>query len=352
MGRFTSVQAYADNNANLRKLTYEQATGVKDSSSGNSGEGGSGSANANAGAGPPLLKGDVQTEKVINPYGSTAGAGSGEFHVYRHARAREMARWKHLDERQREEKLQLEFQSTIQHNQELVNHKSDKNRKKRQREREAKERKKHLQAAGIILGGSAGQSLPGDDPITTITATKKAAATAATRTRTQRNNAIENVDADQEPQKDFIYVPVVEQQQQQRNAMSTNGGMENETDNIAEIPRDGSFLEVMKRKLEGVNSKKSTIQSSAVTAAVATAGGGAGAAADIHSYSSGAKRSLNKNDNEDEGDDGPMLLFPPTNSTNDHHSTALIEGHDSLAISVASSKKARIIETKIFDEEF
>lgn len=34
MGRYTSVQAYADNNANMRSVSYEQATGSSDAKGG------------------------------------------------------------------------------------------------------------------------------------------------------------------------------------------------------------------------------------------------------------------------------------------------------------------------------
>lgn len=57
MGRYTTVQAFADNSGSMRAVSYDQAVG--------------------ASASAPAAKGPVRTEKVENPYGSTAGAGSG-----------------------------------------------------------------------------------------------------------------------------------------------------------------------------------------------------------------------------------------------------------------------------------
>ena len=42
--------------------------------------------------------GPVRAEKVVNLFSSTAGAGSREFHVYRHSRAREMVRLKEIND--------------------------------------------------------------------------------------------------------------------------------------------------------------------------------------------------------------------------------------------------------------
>ena len=51
-----------------------------------------------------------------NPYGSTAGAGSGEFHVYRHARAREMMRTQELDEEEAKLHADKEFHTKLKTN--------------------------------------------------------------------------------------------------------------------------------------------------------------------------------------------------------------------------------------------
>eukprot|EP00038_Savillea_parva_P030613 m.78975 g.78975 ORF g.78975 m.78975 type:complete len:175 (+) comp9261_c0_seq1:103-627(+) len=46
-----------------------------------------------------------------NVMGSTAGAGSGEFHVYRHSRAKEYERLRHLDKIEEKTKAELEFEA-------------------------------------------------------------------------------------------------------------------------------------------------------------------------------------------------------------------------------------------------
>lgn len=129
MGRYSSVQAYADNNANARVVPYEQATGS---------------------AAPK--PGVVVAEKVTNPYGSTAGAGSGEFHVYRHARAREMERWKYLEEEEREQLLRQDYEKQLEANKNEEEQRTEKRRKKRQRQKDAKMRKKNLKLVGISSG--------------------------------------------------------------------------------------------------------------------------------------------------------------------------------------------------------
>src|SRR5210317_1219634 len=128
MGRYTTVQVHADNNPNNRVVDYAQATGAATSD---------GSTAAAAARGP------VVAEKVDNPYGSTAGAGSGEFHVYRHARAREMARWKKINEDEAEMKAEEEFQKKVAHDTQVEDEKTAKRRKKRERAKEAKRRKKN-----------------------------------------------------------------------------------------------------------------------------------------------------------------------------------------------------------------
>ena len=146
MGRYTTIQAYADNNPQQRVVDYAQATGQK--------EGTDASASAAAARGP------VVHEKVDNPYGSTAGAGSGEFHVYRHARAREMARWKKINEVEAEKKADEEFNKKLEDDTNEEARKTEKRRRKRERQKEAKRRKKNMKLGGV--GGDISNDQGGD----------------------------------------------------------------------------------------------------------------------------------------------------------------------------------------------
>lgn len=69
---------------------------------------------------------------VRNVMGSSAGAGSGEFHVYRHLRRKEMARLKEMDEKAVDEELDKKFQE------EFAKMKQDRNSKKREKRQRKK----------------------------------------------------------------------------------------------------------------------------------------------------------------------------------------------------------------------
>lgn len=203
MGRFTSVQGFADNNSNNRTITYDQAKG----------------SNAD---GDKSQK--VVTEKVVNPYGSTAGAGSGEFHIYRHARAREMARWNALDQEAKEKQEELNFQASLDQDKKERETKAEKNRRKRQREKEAKRRKKVLKASGIDLSSQ----------------------------QTKKSQQID--------EEEFTYIPMAQQKEQEKEQTDGKESTKQEGTTTAapslEIPNDGSFLEMMKRKLQEEQEKK------------------------------------------------------------------------------------------------
>lgn len=70
-------------------------------------------------------------EFVRNVMGSSAGAGSGEFHVYRHLRRKEYARQKGIVEKSRVEQLDEDFLKKIEENKKIAELKTAKKRAKR-----------------------------------------------------------------------------------------------------------------------------------------------------------------------------------------------------------------------------
>lgn len=187
MPRFSSVQAYSDTQSGARAVSYEQATGGSSK------------------------QGAVRTEKVINPSSSTAGAGSGEFHVYRHARAREMERMQQIEFADQEQQKDLEFAQKVKRNQQEGEERTAKRRKKRQRQKEAKLRKKNLAKAGVNV---------------------EAIATAATTQGTEE---------------EFTYEPLKDQEL--TGTTQKNGERKEEGASDFPLTNDGSFLETMKKKL-------------------------------------------------------------------------------------------------------
>uniref|UniRef100_A0A2M4AUY7 Putative prkr n=1 Tax=Anopheles triannulatus TaxID=58253 RepID=A0A2M4AUY7_9DIPT len=68
---------------------------------------------------------------VRNVMGSSAGAGSGEFHVYRHLRRKEYARQKQIQEKSRAEQLNDDFQQKLENNRKAAEERTAKKRAKR-----------------------------------------------------------------------------------------------------------------------------------------------------------------------------------------------------------------------------
>ena len=140
MGRYTTVQIYSDSNPSMRSVPYDQAVG-----------GGASAASTNASTEAATAVAKVtRPEKVDNPSGSTSGAGSGEFHVYRAARAREKLRIQQMDAQEAERMEQAEFYKKNWENQTSEAQKTEKRRKKRQREKMAKMRKKNMKLNGRL----------------------------------------------------------------------------------------------------------------------------------------------------------------------------------------------------------
>lgn len=73
---------------------------------------------------------------VRNVMGSSAGAGSGEFHVYRHLRRKEYARQKQIQEKSEKEVLDEEFQRKIEEARQSFEDKTAKKRAKRQKQKQ------------------------------------------------------------------------------------------------------------------------------------------------------------------------------------------------------------------------
>ncbi|KAI0025700.1 DUF1168-domain-containing protein [Xylariomycetidae sp. FL0641] len=87
-------------------------------------------------------------EIVTNVQGSSAGAGSGEFHVYKAARRREYERLRAMDEEVAAERAAGEFERRKAEREAMDDAKTRKNREKREKKRRAKEK-----AAAATTGG-------------------------------------------------------------------------------------------------------------------------------------------------------------------------------------------------------
>ncbi|KAK0535596.1 hypothetical protein OC834_001461 [Tilletia horrida] len=91
-------------------------------------------------------------ETMKNVSGSSAGAGSGEFHVYKHARRREYERIRLMEEKANKEKEQALFSEAQQAAAAASEAKTSKNRSRRDKKKEAAAKRKA--AAASSDGGS------------------------------------------------------------------------------------------------------------------------------------------------------------------------------------------------------
>lgn len=94
-------------------------------------------------------------EIVTNVQGSSAGAGSGEFHVYKASRRREYERLRGMDEEVKREKAQDEFEKSRAEREKRDEEKTRKNREKREKMK-ARKVKKGKGGGGGSGSGSGG----------------------------------------------------------------------------------------------------------------------------------------------------------------------------------------------------
>jgi len=79
-----------------------------------------------------------------NIMGSSAGAGSGEFHLYRQMRRKEQNRVKQLAYRKKRDDLNLEFKQKIEENEKLASERTEKKRLKRLKKKKGRKSKKEV----------------------------------------------------------------------------------------------------------------------------------------------------------------------------------------------------------------
>ena len=132
-----------------------------------------------------------------------------------------------MEEQEEEERKEAQFQEELANCRTEEERKTAKRRRKRQREKDAKLRKKNLQAAGIIPKKA--NSLP-------------------------EGGTVGDANGDADPE-EFTYTPLAQRNEQETGTEDQNKS-ESKKPSTEEIPNDGSFLEMMKKRMaESENDK-------------------------------------------------------------------------------------------------
>lgn len=83
-------------------------------------------------------KGYEAPDFVRNVMGSSAGAGSGEFHVYRHLRRKELTRLKDMEEMSLSERLDAEFKFKLEETKRKAQERTMRKKVKREKKKKSK----------------------------------------------------------------------------------------------------------------------------------------------------------------------------------------------------------------------
>lgn len=106
-------------------------------------------------------------EFVRNVMGSSAGAGSGEFHVYRHLRRKEYARQKYIDQCAVQDQLDAQFRERVERNRREAEERTAKKRAKRQRRKQKQKERRTAGKSGPQRAEDESSSEEDDDEQTT-----------------------------------------------------------------------------------------------------------------------------------------------------------------------------------------
>ena len=129
MGRYTSVQTFTDQSTKV----------IQTSSSSNSSSSSSNATGISVGTSNNNVKISKTLDTVDNVSGSTAGAGSNEFHLYNNARSREMLRVEVMNDELRDNAEKKEFNDKVEKNKREAQEKTRKNAERRRKRKKLRE---------------------------------------------------------------------------------------------------------------------------------------------------------------------------------------------------------------------